>query len=270
VADKEQSGRRVVGIRVLESQPDLIEGLDEEQAALARRHAVAVLDSAEPGPWRPDERYEWTSGTIGLLVIDGMVARDLKIAGRWCSELLGPGDLLRPWDYEEDGAESIHSDSSWTVLQSIRVAVLDERFARVACRWPQLVSGLVSRTLRRSRWMTILLAISNLTRVDERVTALMWHLADRWGHVTTEGVVVPVPLTHDMIGRLVGAHRPSVTSALGDLQRNSVLTRRDDGWILHGAPPERLTANEAEPARAGFTIDPTLVASLAPLAAAIF
>jgi CRP/FNR family transcriptional regulator, cyclic AMP receptor protein len=258
-------GRRLVGIRVLESQPDLAQGLDDEQAALARKHVVAVLDSVPQGPWEPAQRYQESPGSIGLLVIDGLVARDLRIAGRWCSELLGPGDLLRPWDHVDGANESVASDSSWTVLEPLRVAVLDERFARVACRWPQLMAGIVSRTLRRSRWMTIMLGISNLTRVDERVVAVMWHLADRWGHVTTEGVVVPVPLTHEMIGRLVGAHRPSVTSALGELSREGVLERREGGWLLNREPPERLQST----ARRVAALDPTLLAGLPVLAASV-
>ena len=236
------SGPRPVGVRVLEAQPDLIEGLDEEQAALARKHAVAVLDTLEPGAWEPLSRYEERPGSIGLLIIDGMLVRDLRLGGRACSELLGPGDLLRPWDFEDGAGETVQWASEWTVLQTTRIAVLDERFATVACRWPQLVAGLVSRTLRRTRWMAILLAISNLTRVDERIEALLWHLADRWGHVTPDGVVVPVPLTHEMIGRLVGAHRPSVTSALGELQRADTVSRHDDGWVLNSEPPARLSA----------------------------
>ena len=263
-------GRRLVGIRVLESQPDLAQGLDGEQAALARRHVVAVLESVPQGPWQPAAAYEESPGAIGLMVIDGIVARDLCIAGRWCSELLGPGDLLRPWDHVDGHGESVASDSSWTVLEPIRVAVLDERFARVACRWPQLMAGLVSRTLRRSRWMTIMLGISNLTRVDERVVAVMWHLADRWGHVTPEGVVVPVPLTHEMIGKLVGAHRPSVTSALGDLSRQGVLERRDDGWLLHGQPPERLSAQGSNgSSRRATAVDPAMLAALPALATSV-
>jgi hypothetical protein len=258
--------RRLVGIRVLESQPDLAQGLDEEQAALARRHVVAVLDSVPQGTWDPAATYKETPGAIGLLVIDGIVARDLCIAGRWCSELLGPGDLLRPWDHVDGAGESVASDSCWTVLEPVRVAILDERFARVACRWPQLMAGLVSRTLRRSRWMTIMLGISNLTRVDERVVTVMWHLADRWGHVTPDGVVVPVPLTHEMIGKLVGAHRPSVTSALGELNRKGVLERRDDGWLLHRGPPERLNGGGRGKLAA---LDPTLLAGLPALAASV-
>src|SRR3954447_655946 len=270
VGDTDQSERRLVGVRVLEAQPDLAEGLDDEQAALARRHVVAVLDSIEIGPWRPEEQYANAPAAIGLLVIDGMVTRDLQIAGRWCSELLGPGALLRPWDFEEGAGESVQTHSSWNVLEPLRVAVLDERFARVAARWPQLTAALVSRTLRRSRRMGILLAISTLTRVDERVTAMMWHLADRWGHVTRDGVVVPVPLTHDMIGRLVGAHRPSGTSALGELQRSNVLSKHDGGWLLHGEPPDRLTENGNGGSRnrgVAHAIDPTLATTLPALVA---
>ena len=229
---------------------------------------VAVLETIEPGPWVPSG-YTGTSSSIGLLVIDGVIARDIRIAGRWCSELLGPGDLLRPWD-QDASDDSIESASAWNVLERTRLAVLDERFARVACRWPQLMASLVGRTVRRSRWMAIMLAISNLTRVDERVVALMWHLADRWGRVTPGGVVVPVPLTHEMIGKLVGAHRPSVTSALGELQRQGTLTRADGGWRLHGEPPKKLDQNGAKLRlrdRATAAFDPSFAAALIPLSA---
>jgi hypothetical protein len=236
VQGRDDPDRQAAGVRVIEAQPDLAEGLDPDQAALARRHAIAVLETVEVGPWTPS--FEATPGSIGLLVIDGVLTRDVRIAGRWSSELLGPGDLLRPWDQEEGATASIASTAAWGVLERARLAVLDERFARIVGRWPQVTAALLSRTIRRSRWMAIMLAISNLTRVDERIVAVMWHLADRWGHVTPEGVVVPVPLTHEMIGKLVGAHRPSVTSALGELQKRGTLTRRDSGWLLHGEPPQ--------------------------------
>jgi CRP-like cAMP-binding protein len=149
----------------------------------------------------------------------------------------------------------------------MRIAVLDERFGRIVGRWPEVTAGLLSRTIRRSRWMAIMLAISNLTRVDERVIAVMWHLADRWGHVTPDGVVVPVPLTHEMIGKLVGAHRPSVTSALGELQRRGTLTRRDNAWVLHGRPPRlEPTVGSRVRDRTQTAIDPGFAAALMPFA----
>jgi CRP-like cAMP-binding protein len=233
----DMSERRPVGIRLLEAQPELGEGLSPEDEAEARRHVVALLDSVETGPWDPADAYGRDPAFLGLLVIDGMIARDVELGGRRCSELLGPGDLLRPWDYDEGELASVPSESAWTVLEPTRVAVLDRRFALVACRWPELVARLIARTLRRSRWLAILLTISSMPRVDTRVEALLWHLADRWGRVTLDGVVVPVRLTHDMIGRLVGAHRPSVTTAVSELTREGRLSRLPDGWLLRGDPP---------------------------------
>jgi hypothetical protein len=55
--------------------------------------------------------------------------------------------------------------------------------------------------------------------------------------VTLDGVVVPVRLTHEMIGRLVGAHRPSVTTALTQLTRTGRIRRLPHGWLLLGDPP---------------------------------
>ena len=80
-----------------------------------------------------------------------------------------------------------------------------------------------------------------LALVDDRLLLTLWHLAERWGRVTPTGIVVPLPLGHQRLADLVGAHRPSVTTALGELARAGSISRRDDGnWLLHGAPPEQL------------------------------
>jgi CRP/FNR family transcriptional regulator, cyclic AMP receptor protein len=232
VADNGQSDRKAVGIRVLEAQPDLTAGLDDEQTALARKHAIALLDSLEAGPWRPTERYGPNPAAIGLLVIDGVLSRDVRIAGRWSSELLGPGDLLRPWDYEESAGDSIQSDSSWTVLQPARIAVLDERFADAALRIPGLSRALIARALRHTDALADQLAINAMTRIDDRLAALFCHAAERWGRVTPAGVSVHLPLTHRMLAEIVGAQRPSVTTALTRLHAAGVVTREGQTWHL--------------------------------------
>jgi CRP-like cAMP-binding protein len=267
---RDSTERRAVGIRLLEAQPDLAEGLSPEDEADARRHLVAVLQSIDPGPWAPPDAYALDPSFMGLLIVDGMLSRDVELGGRRCSELLGPGDILRPWDYDDGYAASVPSESAWTVLEPVRVAVLDGRFARVACRYPELVAKLIGRTLRRSRWLAILLTISSMPRVDARVQSLFWHLADRFGHVTLDGVVVPVRLTHDMIGRLVGAHRPSVTTALSELSRAGRISRLPQGWLLRGDPPSAAVREQAPPrarARAGLrAVDAMSVLTALPAA----
>jgi CRP-like cAMP-binding protein len=68
---------------------------------------------------------------------------------------------------------------------------------------------------------------------------LFWHLADRWGRVTPQGIVVPLRLTHGTIARLICMRRPTVSATLMRLVRAGELARnRDATWILTGAPPD--------------------------------
>jgi CRP-like cAMP-binding protein len=226
-------------VRVLDVDPELGYRLDDEERATARRYAVAEVITLDPGPW-PDAFDAPDDGVqVGLLVLDGLLAHELRLGNGASAELLGTGDLLRPWD--EIQAQSISDWSvSWRVLEPTRLAVLDRRFATVASRWPALLDVILRRSAMRARAAGFLRAVTHLTRVDDRLLVVMWFLAERWGRVRPEGVVLPLKLTHQLLAALVGAKRPSVTTALGELTTAGLLERRDDGsWLLHGEPPEQ-------------------------------
>jgi hypothetical protein len=54
--------------------------------------------------------------------------------------------------------------------------------------------------------------------------------------------VVPLALTHRILGQLVGARRPTVSTALSELAEREELVRRSDGsWLLRGDPPDATT-----------------------------
>jgi hypothetical protein len=60
----------------------------------------------------------------------------------------------------------------------------------------------------------------------------------RWGRVGPSGVVIPLALTHRMLGRLAGAARPTISTALSELRERDELVRRPDGsWLLRDQPP---------------------------------
>jgi hypothetical protein len=84
--------------------------------------------------------------------------------------------------------------------------------------------------------------ICQLPRVDERLLALMWLLAESWGQVTPAGTLLPIALTHAALGGLIGARRPTVTLALGNLTAAGVIRRQPRGWLLLGSPHELATA----------------------------
>jgi CRP/FNR family transcriptional regulator, cyclic AMP receptor protein len=225
-------------VRVLDVDPELGYQLDDENRAAARRYAVAELRTLDPGPWPEADRPPADNGSLGLLVLDGLLAHELQLGNGQCSELLGEGDVLRPWD--DDRGQSIPGwTTTWRVLEPTRLAVLDHRFAVVAGRWPALVDVILRRSVLRARSLAFHRAVTHLTRVDERLLLTLWFLAERWGRVGPEGVVLPLRLTHQMLAGLVGAQRPSVTTALGELTAAGLVQRRDDGsWLLHGEPPE--------------------------------
>jgi CRP/FNR family transcriptional regulator, cyclic AMP receptor protein len=240
-------------VRVLEEDPELAAALDPTSVQLATRHAIAAVEIVATGAWEPTPPPDGGTGHLGLLVLDGLLMRDVTFAHAACTELIGRGDLLRPWDWERD-VLTIRPTVTWTALQPVRLAVLDRRIAAIMGRWPELMSAVVARAVRRSFDLATNQATSHLTRVDARLELLFWGLADRWGKVGTEGVVLELPLTHQVLGRLVGAQRPSVTTALSDLARRGLVERREDGaWILRGDPPgegetETPRTNPASPA----------------------
>ena len=222
-------------ISLIDTDADLARRLGPS-AQECRRDAVAAVRTLKRGPWRPEASADAMRGWLGLMILDGFILREVRVAGRVCSEPLGPGDILRPWDEEIDDA-SVIARSSWTVLSPVRLALLDGEFARRIRPWPQIPEELVYRAVRRSRTLAAMLAISHLVRIEDRVQTALWHLADRWGRQQPEGILVPLHLTHRSLGALIGARRPSVTTALGALSRQGALTRAPDGWLLHGSPP---------------------------------
>jgi CRP/FNR family transcriptional regulator, cyclic AMP receptor protein len=227
-------------IYLLDVEPELGEGLNPHERAAAARVLAVPSHVLEPGPWDPHEGLGDIYPVVGILLVDGMVTRDLLFAGRTTTELLGAGDILRPWD-DDVAFEALPISASWHVHTAARVAILDTRVAIAAGRWPSIATALHARNVRRTRSLAFQRAIAQLPRVDDRMLVLLWSLAERWGRVSRDGVRVPIALPHRTLATLVGARRPSVTTALTGLARDGLVERTADGWLLHGDPDEVLS-----------------------------
>ena len=223
-------------VRVLESDPELGESLDPVRFERALPEAIAKVRHLPAGTWEePDWPEEVRSG-YGLLLLDGLLVRRVHLGGRDGGELLSAGDLLRPWQ-REDASASVMRSSGWRVLDRAEVAVLDIRFAQRVSPYPEIASQLMARTLRRARNFAVIMTIVHQRRVDVRLLMLLWHLADRCGRVGPNGVLVPMRLTHAILAELLAARRPTISAALGSLEREELLEQTSAGWLLHGSPP---------------------------------
>jgi CRP-like cAMP-binding protein len=221
---------------LLDLDPELGQLLDEERREAAQRELTVRVTALAIGEWDGSRLAATDPENVGLLVLDGVMAREVVVGDTVSTELLGPGDLVRPWQLTAD-TELLAVSVRWNALSKLRLAVLDRRVGTLLAQYPEVNAVLIDRLSERAQRLAVGQAISQLHRVDVRLVSLLWHLAERWGRVTGEGVVVPLALSHRVLGQLVGARRPTVSTALAQLARENRVQRRQDGtWLLLGAP----------------------------------
>jgi CRP/FNR family cyclic AMP-dependent transcriptional regulator len=221
---------------LLDLDPDLGRHLSPEGFAEARRELLVSLAVVKVGVWDVQHLLGADRTHIGLLILDGLVGRELLADDVASLELLGPGDVLRPWDESAD-VHLLRAAVRWSAFADTRLAIIDRRRANHLARHPEVYTALMERLAARSRRLAVLHAIAQLNRVDQRILTVLWHLAERWGRVTPEGVLLPLTLSHRSLAQLVGARRPTVSTAVGELTRDGRLRRTAGAaWLLTGTP----------------------------------
>jgi CRP/FNR family transcriptional regulator, cyclic AMP receptor protein len=221
-------------VRLLEADPELAGGMDTRM--LAAVSAPLVRLGPDPGLCVPEP----PPGAMGLLVLEGLLSRQVMLSGRSSVELLGPGDLLRPWQDDGESA-SVPSVARWRVLEPARLAVLDADVVEALRLVPGALDVLLERAERRAHALSARLAIAQMPRLEDRLVAVFWCLADRWGRVEPGGVTIPLRLSHRVLAGLVCAQRPSVSVALKHLADDGLLERAEHGtWRLRPAAREAL------------------------------
>jgi CRP/FNR family transcriptional regulator, cyclic AMP receptor protein len=225
-------------VDLVDAWPEIAGFVPSADADLARRALVARAITADGEDLfeRPRTRVH---GALAFLVVEGVVLKATSFAGRSALELLGPGDFLAPPLTATRQVES-PAVSRYMAHGPASVAVLDDRFRRAARRWPGLVDCLHDRLGRQTHRASRHLAILHLPRVEDRIVALFADLAERFGRMTPDGIVIDLALTHQVIGDLVASRRPTVSLALQTLGADGIVERLDDGrWHLaaRAVPP---------------------------------
>ncbi len=221
---------------VLREDAGLGEHLDAVRFEAAAANSLAAVLRIPRGPWEPPRPARPVS-CLGFLVLEGVVARRVTLDGATWTELLGPGDLLEPGRQDRDLNSSIPPSVELALLSDGRLAVLGPRFPARMAAWPEVGVALSARLAERAQSLSYILAARGRVGVAERIVLVLRHLADRWGHVTPDGVVVDLPgVTHEVIASMIGAARPSVSTALGELRRRGEILRPAPGtWLLRPA-----------------------------------
>jgi CRP/FNR family cyclic AMP-dependent transcriptional regulator len=225
---------------LLDIDGELADEFDVRARIAARQLATArVLQlgvgACDLAPW-----FDAVGRGLGLLVLDGLLALEIRVGGRTAAELVGPGDLLQPPGPATD--EMVVCTSGWRALRPTRLAVLDGDFADRVRPFPQIARILARRACRRPLELDVLRAITSQPRLEVRLVLLLWHLSDRWGRVEPSGIRLSLPLTHRLLGHLVAAERPSISHALKRLAQAGLVTGPTDDLHLRGTLERQLEA----------------------------
>src|SRR5918996_1638667 len=190
--------RRVVPLLAVDEELGRL--LPPERLAMARADLLVRALSLPVGEWDTGRLDAADPSHLGLLVTEGILAREVVMADTVSTELLGPGDVVRPWHLEES-AELLRNAVRWQVLAPATLALLDRRGGRPPPGPPP----------PRGRPPA--------------------------PPPPPAGLLPPMPLPPGRLGQLGGPRRPTVSTALAELAETGQLERRDDGsWLIRGQP----------------------------------
>jgi CRP/FNR family transcriptional regulator, cyclic AMP receptor protein len=228
----------------MDLDPELLEAVPVAERPLAQQLRVTRLNVSR-GTWRPPASP--SGALLGLLIAEGIAFRSVVAAGFATGDLVGPGDLIPartsapalPWGGE--------AEIAWHVLVPLSAGVLDARFVARTARWPAVTGRLLERHAQHTDRLMTRLSLVHRQRVEERVLLVLWDLAERWGRVTPNGVLLPVPLRHHQLAALAASLRPSVTIALRRLATRGIVERCVRGYLLRGCLDEGWERLTSEP-----------------------
>jgi hypothetical protein len=184
------------------------------------------------------------TNAFAALVVDGMLLRALRIGEQPSLRIFGPGELVATGAAP---SSMFLAQSEFRAVEPTQLALLGIEFLAGARRCPRLVAGLQARMADGAERLAVQMAICQQPRVQDRILAMMWLLAESWGRVTSAGTMLPLALTHETLGGLVGARRPTVTLALRELTERGALVHQSPGWLLLEAPLAPLETEKRSP-----------------------
>lgn len=243
---------------LLDLEPDLAARLREDDRAEARVHLALPVVELPVGAWSLADEGQGAR-PFGVIVIDGLLLQEVELGDRRSDRLLGRGDVVLAHRRLD---ATLQADPKLIVAMPSRVALLDDRLQAPFALWPGLALGLIEQAGRQLTRAAVLAAVAQLPRVEDRLEAVFWDLADRWGRVTGSGIHIPLKLTHETLARVVGGRRPTISLALAQLAERDIIVRRDDGtWLITAAEPTLATPPAEDSSR---PVPPLAVALPAP------
>jgi CRP-like cAMP-binding protein len=166
-----------------------------------------------------------------VVVEDGLlVSAVFRPNRRFILSFAAGGDLVLP---SRDGAtlelEALRPSRLRVVAPDVRRRLLSDPTAS-----DEVFAGLAAAVAERDQSLS-----QFASRVhDDRVLAKLLQLGRKFGRVTSDGIRLDLPLTHQLLADSVGAARETVSVTLRQLQRTGTVQRVGRTYVLKLSPAE--------------------------------
>ncbi|MUH46309.1 MAG: cyclic nucleotide-binding domain-containing protein [Actinobacteria bacterium] len=195
----------------------LFVALDPEGAAALRasltERAVSkgdvVFHEGEPG----DRMYVILEGKVKL----GQSSNDGRES---LLAILGPGEMFGELSLFDPGQRT---STATALTDAVVLALSNEQLKPWLAGRPEVATALLQALARRLRRTNEAMADLVFSDVPGRVAKALMDLGEKFGEITTEGLMVTHDMTQEEIAQLVGASRETVNKALADFAQR--------GWI---------------------------------------
>ena len=156
--------------------------------------------------------------------------------------------ILRTTDPATGRGAVLCHGGRWTVLPFVLpshdvVALVDSRLRVITpdayerlLEQPEatqaLLHGIEAIVRQQQRTVAGLASSHHVDRLREKLL----QLAEDHGRVCRDGVLLQLPITHELLADMIGSARETVTRAVAALEQNGFLSRRDGGYVLRVSP----------------------------------
>ncbi len=208
----------VLGINVFEGlDAPTLEALNRQTHTKRYRRGETIYF-----PGDPTNVYFLKSGRVKLVYVSP-AGRKLTLA------ICRPG---QPFGELDDKAQTGHRLMA-VALTDVELCWLPrDTLLQLAQDHPQLGVRLVKWVGEQAREIQTRLEELLFVDVPTRLMRLLLRLADEYGQVTPDGLLIDLPLTHQEVAELIGSTRETTSLAINQLQKQGLLERRSKRFLL--------------------------------------
>lgn len=205
----------------------LLDGLVDEE----RREAASILEQHPPLVLREGASYSAArlAGAELLLLEEGLLLRTRLREGATRRMVLSvaAGGAVLPSPGPAERLEVLARSWVTPVTPAARAALL-----RLPGAADKLLTGLADELAEAHESLGHFASVRHVERVRDKLL----QLARTHGRVVPGGVRLDLPLTHELLGEMVGSARETVTWAVAELTREGFLRREGRAYRLDVAP----------------------------------